>query len=1069
MPGSTERKVKREKLEAIDIIWCPHPLRAKSAREVRRLVLTGTDTVDSLVKRLGLQPTPSLATLNGIDLPRRKWCKKRVRARDVLVLQQRVEGVVEGSTIAASLTMKGGISWGTAIALGTVLAFAANVVISLAITALISSLTRKSGPGQQQNKTGPNAYGVEGGSNTVRPYEPLPLVLGEHRVFPDYASRPFSEFVLDPTTATEVINNTPQTADMAPPPFELILPDPEDETEGPPMPSAIAPWTLLEFDDAFDLVFFGDNATRTFEAPTQWGGTAGGEVTIPHSFVVRCGYNPAFPAVPSVVHVATYESYQARASGGGSELDWHILVPGLTLPIITRYGYTAIYKTERLASIFNFGFGDLAISDVLIGANDVAAYNAVTLHHSSVPPGAGDRTQLLGYTSDGWPGNAYPDNVQVVDGGKLEQPPMVENSGWVVRETSQPVRITQVDIAGRLFFQSDRGIATAFCQFEVEYRDASSGAWSPMPYSPFVLSSGTSTPLRETYTWVHDVDVDAVQVRRVTPDPTDSALISEFELGRVKFMRASSALYPAQRRMGMLIKATGQLNGRIDRLSAMVRAKHWRWMPSAPWTPGVFPGAGGWSWGETVNPAWLFLYYARGGFLNPTAAPGHLGLAGWLDEPAAGNGARLFGAGLENSRIDYAAIVAWAQYCESAGLECRMVVTSARSCGDVLDDIAAAGRGGKTWATGKLGVVWEAAGQPVAASFGMSNVAAGTFKVAYISDDPIDEYELAYTRSDAGYEADTVRATVPGTELPVNRSSEQAVYSMSRSQAQRLVNLLAASRAYHRRTIQFETNAIGNTVQRGDVVQLAHDLTRWAYSGRLVSLVAEGGQIRQVELSAEVENPADDAVLYLQVQPPGGAAFVVACVPPAARSRVLQVDGAWPVASAPSILDDTTSNLASGYPGTIPEDWIWLAGPTTTPGKRCRIIGMEPGGNRRLRLTLRDEYEAYYPLEWGLGDVPAAPSGERLVARAINASATPAAAGGTLLRWELEAAHGADVFVQVNGGPAEQVPIQGHITVAGREILLPAYPPGTHLYVEVRPVAAATPIAVEGSTLTLDF
>jgi len=74
-----------------------------------------------------------------------------------------------------------------------------------------------------------------------------------------------------------------------------------------------------------------------------------------------------------------------------------------------------------------------------------------------------------------------------------------------------------------------------------------------------------------------------------------------------------------------------------------------------------------------------------------------------------------------------------------------------------------------------------------------------------------------------------------------------------------------------------------------------------------------------------------------------------------------------------------------------------------------------------------------------------------------------------LLRWELEAAHGADVFVQVNGGPAEQVPIQGHITVAGREILLPAYPPGTHLYVEVRPVAAATPIAVEGSTLTLDF
>ncbi|WP_422096763.1 phage tail protein [Variovorax sp.] len=1055
-------------MPSIEVVWCPNPLRVNSERQTHRMVLSGDDTVASMIKRLGLSRTPLHASLDGVQVPDRKRRKRRVQAGQVLVLTQDVKGI-EAAEIAFALGSKG-MSFTTAIALGTVLAFAANLAISFAVTALISSLSRKNGPGQQQNKTGPNAYGVEGGSNGLRPYEPLPLVLGEHRMFPDYASRPFSEFVLDPSTATEVINNTPQTSDMTPPPFELILPDPPESVEEIEMPSAIPPWTLLDFDDAFDLVFFGDNASRTFQAPTQWGGSAGGEVTMPHSFVVRCGYNPMFPAVPPVVHVTTYEAYQARTTGGGSELDWHVLTPGITLPIIVRYGYTAIYKTERLVSIFNFGFGDLEITDVKIGPNPASMYNAVELHHSSVPSGAGDRTQLVGYTSDGWPGDAYPDNVQVVEGGRLEQPPMVENSGWIVRESSQPVRITQIDIAGRLFFQSDRGISTAFCQFEVEYRDASSGAWSPMPYSPFVLSSGTSTPVRETFTLVHSGEIDAIRARRVTPDPTDSALISEFEMGRVKFMRDSSALYPAQHRMGMLIKATGQLNGRIDRLSAMVKAKHWRWTPAGVWAPGAYPGAAGWEWAHTVNPAWLFLYYARGGFLNATAAPAHLGLAGWLDEPATDNGARLFGAGLENARIDYLSIVAWAQYCDAAGLECRMVITSARSCGDVLDDIAAAGRASKTWANGKLGVVWEAAGQPVAASFGMSNVAAGTFKIAYLSDDPIDEFELAYTRSDGGYEADTVRATVPGVELPINRASEQAVYSMSRSQAQRLVNLLAASRAYHRRTIQFDTNMIGNTVQRGDVVQLAHDLTRWAYSGRLVSLVADDGFIRQVVLSAEVENPTGEEVLYLQVFPPGGAPFSVACAPPTGRTRTLEVEGDWPVASAPGLLaDDVSRNMASAYPGTIPEDWTWLGGPTATPGKRCRIIAMEPSANRRLRLTLRDEYEAYYPLEWGLGDVPSLPSGERLVARAINAAATPAPNGGTLLRWELEAAHGADVFVQVNGGPSEQVPIQGHITVAGRELLLPAYPPGTHVYIEVRPVTGATPVAVESSTLTLDF
>ncbi len=58
-----------------------------------------------------------------------------------------------------------------------------------------------------------------------------------------------------------------------------------------------------------------------------------------------------------------------------------------------------------------------------------------------------------------------------------------------------------------------------------------------------------------------------------------------------------------------------------------------------------------------------------------------------------------------------------------------MVVTSTRSAGEVLDDIAAAGRTKKSWAPGKLSVVWEAAGQSVVAAFGMSNIVAGSFAI----------------------------------------------------------------------------------------------------------------------------------------------------------------------------------------------------------------------------------------------------------------------------------------------------------------------------------------------------
>ena len=1052
---------------SIDVVWCPNPLRLAGERQVRSLLLTGTDTVDSLVRRLALQGTPLVANLNGTDLARRRWCRKRVRGQDVLVLRQVARGVEAGAAATSAASAKGA-TLATAVAVGTVTTFVVNAAISLAISALLASLTKKSGS-SRSNEITPASYGVEGGANSLRLYEPLPLILGEHRVFPDYASRPFTEFVPDPTTATEIVNTTPAKTNRSPPPFEYIPPEEPEGGEEPGPPSAISPWVYLgEEAPGSGYHIFGDGEVRNYTMPVQFGNPESGPVSRPHTFIVRYHENPS--PVPPTTEVTTYEIY---ASGLGGPFDWYPMAPVPSIPVIWRYGYTLIYNTERLVSIFNFGFGDLSITDLRVGATPISHFNGVERHDSTVPAGQGDRTQLLGYTSDFWPGNSYPDNVQLVDGGKVEQHPLIENSGWVERAASRPSRYIQIDITGRLFLQSDVGMAGAFCSFDAEYRDAASGTWVPMPYSPFVISNGSTVPVRRTFRSMLGAPASAVRVRRNLPDSTEASLISEFEFTRVKFFRDAEALYPAQRRMGVMIKATGQLNGRIDRLSALAQAKHWRWDSGAPWS-GAMPavGSGAWVWGTTVNPAWLFLYYARGGFLNPTAAPAHLGLAGWLDQPAIGNGPRLFGAGLPNERIDYAAIVAWGQFCDAAGLQCRMVITGARTAGDVLDDIAAAGRATKTWAPGKLSVVWEAAGQPVVATFGMSNIVAGSFKLQYSTDNTVDEYAINYTRSDGDYEGDTVYATVPGVINPVNQRTGQAAYSMSRSQAQRLVNLLAAARHYQRRIIKWETNIFGMTVQRGDVVHLAHDLTAWAYSGRLVELAAEGGFVSSVTLSAEVDNPTDAETLYLWIRKPGGAYVTVPCVPPASPTRTLQVmAGAWALVDAPAYLTVTTKNLLSDHWMTAaqPIDYTFFAGPTPTPGKRARIIAMEPSGARRVRITARDEYEAYYPLEWGVGSPADPPSGSLFVARAFNLNAVPAAEGGTLLTWELEWAYGATVMVSVNGGPSAQVPVQGYLTVSGTELLLPAYAPGTQIAVQVLPATAGVAVKVVGDTLTLNL
>jgi len=1058
---------------SIDVVWCPNPMRPVGDRQVCSLLLTGTDTIDSVVRRLALQGTPLNVTLNGVDVRRRRWSRKRVRVHDVLVLRQRAHGAEVGAYAAATASAKGGVTLATAVAIGAVVTFVANIVISLAISALLASLSKKSA-GSNGTDNSPAAYGIEGGSNTMRPYEPLPLILGEHRIFPDYASRPFTEFVPDPSTLTDVYNTTVVKQDQTRPAFIFIPAEPPIDGMAPDDPTANPPWVLIETiygpgsgeteagpgaEGEPLLYIFGDEVERTYRKPGSFGGL-GAPYTSAHTFVLR--YN----VVTAAIALATWEDYEIYLANPIPTFDpWHAAT---TLPVIIRYGYQVTYNTERLASIFNFGFGDLTINDLLIGASSTSSFNGVQRDDSTVPAGAGDRTQLLGYTSANWPGNRYPGNVQLVDGGKLEQHPLAVNGGWIERQGSEGCKYLQVDIAGRLFMQSGGGTENLSCSFEAEYQQVGSDVWQPLPFSPFTLTNGSTVTVRHTMSCMLGVDADAVRVRRTTPDATDTTQISEFECTRVKFFRNGDALYPAQRRMGLLIKATGQLSGRVERLSAFVRAKHWVWASGAPWD-GSMPanGSGAWVWTHTVNPAWLFLFYARGGFLNPTAAPAHLGLAGWLDQPAVGNGPRIFGAGLTNDRIDYATIIAWGQFCAAANLECRMAVTGARSAGEVLDDIAAAGRATKSWAPGKLSAVWEAADQPVVAAFGMSNIVAGSFKVSYSSDDSVDEYALNYTRSDDGYEADTVYATVPGVALPVNQSTQQAVYSMPRAQAQRLVNLLAAARHFHRRVIRWETNIMGLTVQRGDVIRLAHDLTRWAYSGRLVDLVAVGGAITQVTLSAEVENPTGSGTFYLWICKPTGQYLTVACAPPAQRTRTLQVTSAWSTADAPGVLTGVVNNPASTNPGSIPEDWTFFAGPTPTPGKRARIVNIEPSSARRVRITARDEYEAYYPLEWGVGGAPDPVSGEQLVARAFNLSISSAAEGGTRLAWELEAAHGAHVMVSVNGGAATQVPVQGYLTVSGTELLLPAYAPGTHLGIQVLPVPAGVPVAIQGDSLEL--
>jgi hypothetical protein len=468
--------------------------------------------------------------------------------------------------------------------------------------------------------------------------------------------------------------------------------------------------------------------------------------------------------------------------------------------------------------------------------------------------------------------------------------------------------------------------------------------------------------------------------------------------------------YPAINRVGVQILASGQINGALDRWSSIVSAKCWTF---AGVYTGSKPGGAGWTWQETSSPAWWLLYFTMGGFLNESKANGyHIGYD-------ANNGERLFGAGLQNNQIDFDSIVAFDKWCTAKNLKFNAVIDSQRPCADVMIDIATAGRGSPTWSNGKLGVVWADPADIPVAQFGMGNIVAGSFEVTYQIERRVDEFVASYNDENDFYISRQVRAVVPGVVNPVNSSSIQFFGITSEEQAQREVNLRAADIRYHVRKISFDTSLEGMVPQRGDVVLLAHDLTAWAFSGRLQDISADG---LTVTLSKEIYDPTGAGPYWMQIRLPNGELMNHQISTPTSPTTVISLTVALPY-----------------FEDHFPEDYIFQAGPSQTPGKRCRVLSIEPAQNATVKIVCTDDYLEYYTQEYLLTDFDAG-NDENLTAKIYN-SVVEKRDDGYWLCWEAENCRGAQITATTNNEAG--VKISGSLMVPGVELKLPTYASGT--------------------------
>ena len=270
------------------------------------------------------------------------------------------------------------------------------------------------------------------------------------------------------------------------------------------------------------------------------------------------------------------------------------------------------------------------------------------------------------------------------------------------------------------------------------------------------------------------------------------------------------------------------------------------------------------------------------------------------------------------------------------------MIDRAASHAEILTLIAQCGRASPTWASGKLGAVWDEAGKPATALITPGNIVQGSFEVDYASGKAAEEIACRYIDSDLDWQWNTVRRTVPGITRPGSTATLTLMGVTGRVQATMECNLQAARQVYHRRRLRWEMGAEGMAVRRGDVVHVTHSLIDGGATGRLAGGTAERLQLdRPVTLSG-----AGD---YLLLRLPDGSLHTSAAAHP---------DGG----------DGETDNivLASPLPeapdagGASPLDTLWRLYAADTPPARARIVAIEPAAGGRVPIEAIDEADAYH-------------------------------------------------------------------------------------------------------------
>ena len=631
------------------------------------------------------------------------------------------------------------------------------------------------------------------------------------------------------------------------------------------------------------------------------------------------------PSVPKVDSVDFGREPVYAIAPGNNAARQHEALPLLLgelqyAPDYASLPYTWYEGNEQvLGAIFNAGLNvDRFEGGLLNGNTDLAAYQDVDIW-------------TRGFT--GMPDQRMPlfTNPDATDAGELEG-----DGEWVTRTTSADTIQIQCDFEIQLYGQGSKGMQSRDLVLEGRYRRVGQSGWTVLP--AVYLQNRTVKPLRRTEGFSVELGQYEVAWRNASGGSSDDAkTVRNVTWTQLKSIRPDNGDYVGQSRIGVQIKATGQLNGSLKEIKGRFVA---RAMP-------IWNGAG---WAQATT--------ADNGLSNPGAQILLLARGIYVDDPEVSGGRRLVaGMGLPDDQIDIEGLKAFMLHCTANNLRHDALINDDRSNVDLLNQVARCGLGSFGFFNGKWGVVWAWDNQPLDGVVNMATIKKATFQVSYELASAADGIVYSYLNRET-WEQDSVYVYAPGKTVMLNpvRITGEGITTTEHAAVMARYHL--GQSLYQFKDIQYETDLEHLDYQRMSVLAISHDMTQWGFGGRLVAAARDEQGIVTLRLDAPVPDESVHGVgaaePFVGLRIPGESIYrVFRVVRPSSGSLSLQLKDEWP--------EDA---LFPGEDGDNPaHDTLWFYDFKPTPGARVRVAGMQMqaglGGAQVAVVPESDEFWDY--------------------------------------------------------------------------------------------------------------